>query len=49
MDTALETALVQLADEFITSTVAFACGLARRRRAKKLDAADVAVHLDRAW
>lgn len=49
MDSAVETALVQVADDFITSAVASASGLARRRKSTKLEAADVAMYLERTW
>ena len=49
MDEALEKALVQVADDFITGAVAFASGLAKRRKSNKLEAADVAVYLERNW
>lgn len=49
MEPALDAALVQLADEFISGAVAFGSGLARRRKASKLEAADVNVYLERTW
>lgn len=49
MELALEAALVQLADEFLSGAVAFGCGLARRRKCSKLDPADVAVYLEQTW
>lgn len=49
MEPILETALVHVADEFITNAISFASGLARRRKAQRLDSADVAVYLDRTW
>lgn len=49
MEPALEDALVRVADDFITSSVAFSCGLARRRKDRKLSASDVAVYLQRMW
>lgn len=49
MEPALEAALIQLADDFISGAVAFGSGLARRRKASKLEAADVAVYLEQTW
>ena len=49
VDATLEHALVTMADELITNAVIFACGLARRRKAQRLEAADVAGYLDRTW
>ena len=49
MEPALDAALIQLADDFISGAVAFGSGLARRRKSSKLDAADVAVFLEQTW
>ena len=49
MEPALEAALVQVADDFISGAVAFGSGLARRRKTRKLEATDVSVFLERTW
>lgn len=49
MEPALEAALVQVADDFISSAVAFGSGLARRRKASKLEPGDVSVYLEQTW
>lgn len=49
MEPALDAALIQIADDFISSAVAFGSGLARRRKSSKLDAADVSVYLEQTW
>ncbi len=49
METSLDAALIQMADDFISSAVAFGSGLARRRKSSKLDAADVSVYLEQTW
>ena len=49
MEPALDKALVEMADDFISGAVAFGSGLARRRKSSKLDAADVSVYLEQTW
>ena len=49
MEPALDAALIQIADDFISSAVAFGSGLARRRKSSKLDAADVSVYFEQTW
>ena len=44
-----ETALLQLVDDFLGGAVAFGCGLARRRKAGRLESADIAAYLERTW
>ena len=44
-----EAALMRIADEWVTSALAFGCGAARRRRSDRLTPADVAPYLERTW
>ena len=46
---AAEAALLQLVDDFLGGAVAFGCGLARRRKAGRLESADIAAYLERTW
>ena len=42
-------ALLQLVDDFLAGAVAFGCGLARRRKAGRLECADIATYLEQTW
>ncbi|KAK9852133.1 hypothetical protein WJX84_009024 [Apatococcus fuscideae] len=46
---AAEGAVLQLVDDFLGGAVAFGCGLARRRKGGRLEAADIAAYLERTW
>jgi hypothetical protein len=44
-----EAVLMKLAEEWVTTALAFGCGAARRRRSDRLTTADVAPYLERTW
>ncbi|PNF32865.1 Transcription initiation factor TFIID subunit 12 [Cryptotermes secundus] len=49
LDEEAEELLLQLADDFVESTVGAACLLAKHRRASTVDVKDVQLHLERNW
>ncbi|XP_069676309.1 transcription initiation factor TFIID subunit 12 [Periplaneta americana] len=49
LDEEVEELLLQLADDFVESTVGAACLLAKHRRASTVDVKDVQLHLERNW
>ncbi|XP_037081147.1 LOW QUALITY PROTEIN: transcription initiation factor TFIID subunit 12-like [Pollicipes pollicipes] len=49
LDEEVEELLLQLADDFIESTVSTACQLAKHRRAATVDVKDVQLYLERKW
>lgn len=48
-NTSLVQLLLDITDEFIESVTRFACRLAQHRHSERLEAQDVALHLDRNW
>ena len=40
---------MQLAEEWVTTALAFGCGAARRRRSSRLMPSDLAPYLDSTW
>jgi len=49
LDEEVEELLLQIADDFIESTVTASCQLAKHRNASSLDITDVQMHLERQW
>ncbi|KAF0306920.1 Transcription initiation factor TFIID subunit 12 [Amphibalanus amphitrite] len=49
LDEEVEELLLQLADDFIESTVSTACQLAKHRKAATVDVKDVQLYLERKW
>nr|SVE77347.1 EOG090X0HZC [Daphnia lumholtzi]SVE77968.1 EOG090X0HZC [Daphnia lumholtzi]SVE78597.1 EOG090X0HZC [Daphnia lumholtzi]SVE79226.1 EOG090X0HZC [Daphnia lumholtzi] len=49
LDEEVEELLLQIADDFIESTVNASCQLAKHRQATALDVTDVQMHLERQW
>eukprot|EP00731_Ephydatia_muelleri_P020270 Em0012g1095a len=49
LDDDVEELLMQLADDFIESTVTSSCQLAKHRSSSTLEVKDLQLHLDRAW
>nr|CAG4642176.1 EOG090X0HZC [Eurycercus lamellatus] len=49
LDEEVEELLLQIADDFIESTVNASCQLAKHRQASTLDVTDVQMHLERQW
>nr|CAG4638837.1 EOG090X0HZC [Cyclestheria hislopi] len=49
LDEEVEELLLQIADDFIESTVNASCLLAKHRQASALDVTDVQMHLERQW
>jgi len=49
LDEEVEELLLQIADDFIESTVSASCQLAKHRQASALDVTDVQMHLERQW
>nr|CAG4646693.1 EOG090X0HZC [Macrothrix elegans] len=49
LDEEVEELLLQIADDFIESTVSASCQLAKHRQATSLDVTDVQMHLERQW
>jgi len=49
LDEDVEDLLLQLADDFIESTVTGACQLAKHRKANTVDAKDLQLYLERKW
>nr|SVE73922.1 EOG090X0HZC [Daphnia atkinsoni] len=49
LDEEVEELLLQIADDFIESTVNASCQLAKHRQAAALDVTDVQMHLERQW
>nr|CAG4638156.1 EOG090X0HZC [Chydorus sphaericus] len=49
LDEEVEELLLQIADDFIESTVNASCQLAKHRQALTLDVTDVQMHLERQW
>nr|CAG4652302.1 EOG090X0HZC [Triops cancriformis] len=49
LDEDVEEMLLQIADDFIESTVSAACMIAKHRKGNSLDVKDVQLHLERQW
>nr|CAG4644437.1 EOG090X0HZC [Lepidurus arcticus] len=49
LDEDVEEMLLQIADDFIESTVSAACMIAKHRKGNVLDVRDVQLHLERQW
>nr|CAG4643610.1 EOG090X0HZC [Ilyocryptus agilis] len=49
LDEDVEELLLQIADDFIESTVNASCQLAKHRQASSLDVSDIQLHLERQW
>jgi len=49
LEASLEAALIQVADDFLTGAVTFACGLSQRRKSKKVEAPDISVYFEQTW
>nr|CAG4635176.1 EOG090X0HZC [Alona affinis] len=49
LDEEVEELLLQIADDFIETTVNASCQLAKHRQASTLDVTDVQMHLERQW
>jgi transcription initiation factor TFIID subunit TAF12 len=49
MESTLEAALIQVADDFITGAVTFASGLSQRRKSRRVEAPDISVYFEQTW
>ena len=45
----VEAAMMELADDWLSATLAFGCGAARRQRSQMLEPSDLAPYLQRVW